>query len=145
MSKIQVYIIDYGTQDYQDGKKLREEVLRKPLGLSLTPEDLENEKKQIHFCAFDGDKIVGTLILVPQGDKYKIRQVAVASKYQKSGVGQKLLSSCEKYARQVNMKELYCHARESAEGFYKKNQFKVVGEIFSEHTVPHVKMIKELV
>lgn len=145
MSKIQVYIIDYGTQDYQDGKKIREDVLRKPLGLSLSAEDLNNENRQIHFCAFDGEKVVGTLILVPQANKYKIRQVAVAPKYQKLGVGQKLLESCERYARKVNMSEIYCSARVSAEDFYKKNKFNVDGDVFVEHTIPHVKMVKKLV
>ena len=34
-------IIDHGTPEYQQMVKLREDILRKPLGLQFTPEELE--------------------------------------------------------------------------------------------------------
>lgn len=37
-------LIDHGTKEYQQMVKLRNEILRKPLGLTFTPEELEKEK-----------------------------------------------------------------------------------------------------
>ena len=40
-------IIDHGSKEYQQMIKLRDDILRKPLGLSFSPEELEKEKGQI--------------------------------------------------------------------------------------------------
>ena len=37
-------IIDHGTKEYQQMIKLREDILRRPLGLTFSPEELEIEK-----------------------------------------------------------------------------------------------------
>ena len=39
-------IIDHGTKEYQDIVRLRDEILRKPLGLHFTPEELDGEKEK---------------------------------------------------------------------------------------------------
>ena len=39
--------IDHGTKEYQQMVKLRNEILRKPLGLSFTPEELTSEIQKI--------------------------------------------------------------------------------------------------
>ena len=37
-------IIDHGTPEYRQMVKLRDDILRKPLGLGFTPQELEKEK-----------------------------------------------------------------------------------------------------
>ena len=48
-------IIDHGTPEYAQMIKLRDDILRKPLGLSFSPEELEKEKDNIliafHFVS----------------------------------------------------------------------------------------------
>ena len=46
-------IIDYGSPEYQQMVKLRDAVLRKPLGLTFTQDDLESEKDNILIAAFE--------------------------------------------------------------------------------------------
>ena len=46
-------IIDFGSPEYQQMVKLRDTVLRKPLGLTFTQEDLESEKDNILIAAFE--------------------------------------------------------------------------------------------
>ena len=46
-------IIDHGTKEYQQMVKLRDDILRKPLGLSFSPEELENEKSNLMIGAFE--------------------------------------------------------------------------------------------
>ena len=44
-------IIDHGTKEYQQMIKLRDDILRKPLGLSFTKEELEAEKNNLLMIA----------------------------------------------------------------------------------------------
>jgi len=45
-------IIDHGTKEYQQMVNLRLEILRKPLGLSFDPAELEKEKDDVLMGAF---------------------------------------------------------------------------------------------
>ena len=40
-------IIDHGSKEYLQMVQLRNDILRKPLGLKFTPEELEKEKEEI--------------------------------------------------------------------------------------------------
>ena len=53
--------IDYGTEEYKQMVNLRNEILRKPLGLSFTAEQLDKEKEDILIGAFDDDEMLGLL------------------------------------------------------------------------------------
>jgi len=46
-------IIDHGSKEYQQMVQLRNDILRRPLGLLFTPEELEKEKDEILIGAFD--------------------------------------------------------------------------------------------
>ena len=72
--------IPFGSADYEASKRLRETVLRHPLGLALSAADLEGEAAQIHVAAFEADRLVGSVTLKPlDADKVKLRQMAVAA------------------------------------------------------------------
>jgi hypothetical protein len=45
-----------GSAEYEMELKLRDQVLREPLGMSLFDEDLSGESADIHLGAFDGGK-----------------------------------------------------------------------------------------
>ena len=55
--------IDHGTKEYQQMVKLRNEILRQPLGLSFTPDELAREKEDILIGAFDDDKMLACCML----------------------------------------------------------------------------------
>ncbi|MBS1633348.1 MAG: GNAT family N-acetyltransferase, partial [Bacteroidetes bacterium] len=46
-------IIDHGTAEYRQMVKLRDDILRKPLGLSFSETELEEEKDNMFIGAFD--------------------------------------------------------------------------------------------
>ncbi len=54
-------IIDHGSAEYQQMVKLRDDILRKPLGLGFTPEELEKEKDNMLIGAFEDDTNAGML------------------------------------------------------------------------------------
>lgn len=124
---------------------LRDEVLRKPLNLSFTEEELNAEGEQIHIVAIHNEQVVGVLLLVPKPNSIiKMRQVAVKPEIQNMGIGAKMLTFSEKIALQKGFLKMELHARETAVPFYLKHQYRVEGDTFMEVGIPHFKMFKNL-
>ena len=48
-------IIDHGSPEYREMTRLREQILRRPLGLTLDSEELETERPHVHIGAFEED------------------------------------------------------------------------------------------
>lgn len=137
--------IEHGSPRYQQMVQLRDEVLRKPLGLSFSPEQLDAEKNDILIGAFEDSRILGCCILTPiDQDTVKLRQMAVAKKQQHKGIGYSIMQFAENLARDKGFKVITMNARDTAIGFYQKMGYQVVGDEFIEVTVPHHVMQKRL-
>jgi len=137
--------IDHGSKEYKQMVALRMEILRKPLGLSFTEEELANEKNDILIGAFDEDKILACCLLTKvDSATVKLRQMAVQNNLQGKGIGASMMSFAETVARDKGFKKLMMHARNTAIGFYEKFDFKVKGNEFIEVNVPHHVMEKRL-
>ena len=138
-------MIDYGTQEYKQMIQLRMEMLRKPLGLSFSAEDLEKEKDDILIGAFEDDKLLGCCLLTKIDDKnVRLRQMAVPNNLQGKGVGRALMVFAENIARDLGFYKLIMHARKTALGFYGKMGYNISGDEFTEVTIPHFVMEKNL-
>jgi GNAT superfamily N-acetyltransferase len=137
--------IAHGSKAYQKMVELRNEILRKPLGLHFSAEDLANEKEDILIGSFDEDEILGCCLLT-QLDKntIKLRQMAVQKNLQGKGVGELILNFAENIARDRGYKILMMHARDAAQGFYEKCGYTVKGPGFIEVNIPHHIMEKKL-
>ena len=124
---------------------LRNEILRKPLGLSFDKEELDKEKDDILMGAFEDDKLLGCCLLTRM-DVFtvRLRQMAVPNNMQGKGVGRALMIFAENIARDLGYKKLCMHARQTAVGFYQKLGYSVSGEPFEEVTIPHYIMEKAL-
>ena len=131
-------IIDYGTPEYQQMIKMREDILRKPLGLNFDEKELESEKNNLLIAAFDDDKMLGCCMLVPENENIvRLRQMAVLNDLQGKGIGRALMLFAENLARDRGYNKISMHARKNATGFYEKVGYKVVGDEFVEVTIPH--------
>ena len=138
-------IIDYGSPEYTQMIKLRDAILRKPLGLTFTQDDLEQEKDNMFIGAFEEDRMLGCCMLVEeQPDIVRLRQMAVLNDLQGKGIGRALMNFAENLARDRGYKIVRMHARNNAVGFYEKVGYKVKGDQFIEVTIPHFVMEKEL-
>jgi ribosomal protein S18 acetylase RimI-like enzyme len=138
-------IIDHGSKEYKQMVDLRQQVLRKPLGLEFTKEELEQEKNDVLIAAYEDDRMLGCCILTEvEPDKVRLRQMAVISGLQGKGIGRVLMQFAENIARDRGYKKLTMHARKAVIGFYEKLGYKVVGEEFQEVTIPHYVMEKAL-
>ena len=74
----------------------------------------------------------------------RLRQMAVQNNLQGKGIGASMMNFAELISRDKGYKKLIMHARETAVGFYEKFGYKVVGEKFTEVTIPHFIMEKKL-
>lgn len=138
-------IIDHGTREYQQMVKLRDDILRKPLGFTFTPQELEDEKDNMLIAAFEDDRILGCCMLVEERPEViRLRQMAVLNDLQGKGIGSALMQFAENIARDHGYKTIMMHARKYAIGFYEKMGYKIKGDEFTEVTIPHFVMEKQL-
>lgn len=124
---------------------LRIQILRKPLGLSFTEEELAAENKDILLGCFEDEDLEACCMLTQTDPKtVRLRQMAVSSGLQGKGIGRVLMSFAENIARDHGYRRMTMHARKSAVGFYEKNGYSVCSDEFQEVTIPHYVMEKEL-
>jgi GNAT superfamily N-acetyltransferase len=138
-------IIDYGSKEYQQMVKLRDDILRKPLGLSFSPQELEKEQENMLIGAFEDEDMLGCCMLVEEKPGIvRLRQMAVLNDLQGKGIGRALMNFAENLARDSGYKILTMHARKNAVGFYEKMGYRISGNEFIELTIPHFVMEKQL-
>lgn len=137
--------IQHGSSEYAAAVALRRRILRAPLGLTFTAEELDAEREHEHLAAFTGDALVGTLVLTPVDEGVlKLRQMAVAPEGARQGTGGLLVAFAERVALERGTRRIVLHARVSAQPFYEKQGYRADGAIFTEVTVPHIAMSKLL-
>jgi GNAT superfamily N-acetyltransferase len=138
-------LIDFDTKEYRQMVDLRLALLRKPLGLNFTEDELRKEKNDIHIGFFDDNLLEGCCMLTEDEPyKLRLRQMAVSSGLQGKGIGRSIMQFAENVARDRGYKIMTMHARKNAIGFYEKLGYKVEGTEFIEVTIPHYIMTKEL-
>jgi ribosomal protein S18 acetylase RimI-like enzyme len=138
--------IYYGSKEYNQMVNLRLEIMRKPLGLTFSVDELQKEKDDILIGAFDEDVIIGCCILTKiDNSTVRLRQMAVQKNQQGMGIGESMMAFAENIARDKGYKLLTMHARDTAIGFYEKFGYKVKGPAFIEVNIDHHEMEKKLI
>jgi GNAT superfamily N-acetyltransferase len=131
--------------EYRASLALREEVLRRPLGLVWTAEELAKEEKSRHLGCFLDDELVGALVLTPEDEStVRMRLVAVAPGQQGRGVGSALVAHAEDVARRAGYRMMVARARETAVPFYRRHGYSVEMAVFMQVGIPHQVVRKEL-
>jgi predicted GNAT family N-acyltransferase len=132
--------------EYDAEKTLRNEVLRIPLGLTLSEADVSGDDRQIHLLAIDEiGGVVGCVLIVPRAEgTAHIRHVAVAEEHRGQGIGAGLMARAERIARALSARKMTLNARLTARGFYERMGYRAVSDIFTQVTIPHVAMEKTL-
>jgi N-acetylglutamate synthase-like GNAT family acetyltransferase len=131
---------------YSQVYDLREEVLRKPIGLSLEDEDLSTDELDTILVALHSGKVIGCVMLHTMNDPavIRFRQMAVSPHWQGKGIGTKLAIAAEELLRQKQIGKIILHARVTVADFYRKLGYTVVGGTFIEVGIPHIVMVKQL-
>ncbi|WP_223066943.1 GNAT family N-acetyltransferase [Paenibacillus caui] len=144
-SQIVLEKVEWGTPQYSEGLKLRDKVLRQPLGMSIYNDDLKGEKNDIHILAAADSGVVGVLFLRKVDEiTLQMKQVAVDDSVRGTGVGRQMVDFAERLAAEAGYQTIVLHARKVAVPFYEKLEYVQVGEPFTEVGIPHRSMIKQL-
>ena len=138
--------IEYGSDLYREALILRDEMLRKPIGLKHSEADLVAEQTYRHFGILLEDRLVACLMLVPHGPEVaQVRQMAVLDELQGSGYGRFIMTGVEAILRdEGQIVRIFLNARGTAIGFYEKLGYNGVGDTFTEVGIPHLRMEKPL-
>ncbi len=137
--------IPFESDWYQGACALRNETLRKPLGLDLLTEDLIAESEYFHYGMLDANRVIACALAIPVLKiKAKIRQMTVAPEYQKQGIGRQLLENIERDLMQRGVTPVELDARSTAVGFYEKLGYVGEGTEFFAVSIPHLRMVKSL-
>ena len=140
------YLVEFGTPAYDETVRLRNDILRIPLGLEFYPKDLALEYNQYHLAGYQQNSdLVACLVLklLPE-ETMKMRQVAVRKDVQNMGIGKLMVAASELVSRELGCKKMVLNARKTAVPFYKKLNYKTSGKEFLEIEIPHFKMVKNL-
>lgn len=138
--------VPYNSVNYRLSLQLRNEVLRKPLGMEITAGDVFDEDKHLHIVALEGDDVVGIVVLIPDylPGIGKLRQMATLPEVRGKGYGKALVADLEQTARTMGLHTIRLHARYHAVDFYAKLGYRIVGERFTEVGIDHYRMEKDL-
>ncbi len=140
-----ILIVPHGSALYDEVIALRHEILRKPLGLHFTPEQLAAEATHVHLAIVIAGAVKAALYLLKESEGVvRMRQVAVAEDCQGKGLGRRLVAESEHLAYQLGGKQMVLDARETAIPFYLKLGYEAVGKPFEQATIPHMAMRKKL-
>jgi len=140
---------------YRQECALREDVLLQPIGYDMERFRREFggvEEKFEHFVAvFDhpsGPCVVGCVTLLPNYPTEgtgKLMQMAVDRQRQGEGIGKLLVVAVERRAfGELGLGTLFCHARDTAYGFYSQLGGRFDSDGFLEAGVEHRRMVLTL-
>ncbi len=90
------------------------------------------------------ERPVGCGRMLAHGDYVKIGRMAVLAERRGAGIGRRVLEFLVERARQRGFRRAVLDAQLHAEGFYRKQGFTPVGEIFEEAGIMHRRMERAL-
>lgn len=148
---IKIRRIGSGDDLYAQACDLRERVLLRPIGKDFAwfrATYPRIDPGADHFVAVldhpTGSKVIGVVLLVPDYPEKgvgKLMQMAVDPQRQGEGIGRKLVVALEMRAfGELGLEEVFCHAQNSAMGFYDTLGWETDPEEFEEAGIPHHRM-----
>ncbi len=93
-----------------------------------------------HLGLFYQNKLATVVSLFEKEDRLQFRKLATDSKYQRLGLGTKMINYVINYAKEKQLQKVWCNARVSATLFYKKLGFTETGELFSKGGIDYIIM-----
>ena len=111
------------------------------------PEEIEldaDDARAFHALALEEERPVGCGRMLAQGNYVKIGRMAVLAERRGTGVGRRVLEFLIEYARRRGFRRAVLDAQLHAEGFYLKQGFTPVGEVFEEAGIMHRRMERAL-
>lgn len=133
----------------EEVRPLRHRALRPGQGFEQTL--YPGDEAGVHLGAFAGGELVGIASLYREdraggpADGWRLRGMATDAGVRGTGFGAALLAGCLDHVASAGGTELWCNARMTAAGFYRRAGFEVASEEFEVPGIgPHVVMIRAI-
>ena len=137
--------VPFDSEFYRQSVVVRDRILRKPLGLQFSEDDLRRESTDHHLVCMKNDDVVGVILMRPSDNgMIQMRQVAVDEHWQHKGIGSILVKFAEQFSLQKGYNKIIMHARKPAVLFYLRLDYQTEGAEFTEVGIPHYVMTKVL-
>jgi predicted GNAT family N-acyltransferase len=139
---ISIALIDTSNSYYPAEQELRNTVLLRPIGIADHAWEMHDEKAW-HFVALDNTTVIGCVVLVPLDpakSRTQLMQMAVQPDQQGIGIGKLLVKELLSFSKANKIKEVVCHARDTAVPFYLNLGFEIYDEPFVEVGIQHYHM-----
>jgi GNAT superfamily N-acetyltransferase len=126
--------------------ELRRSVLRPGLapGAALPGED---QSGVVHLGAYDGDQLLSACLIFPEpcpwlpGEHaWRLRGMATDPQRRGAGAGAAILREASRIAIADGASVLWCLARETAVGFYRRHGWVTFAEVYDSDLGPHQRM-----
>jgi ElaA protein len=105
----------------------------------------DKDQASLHFCGWDGDKLIAYTRIIPQGISYteaSIGRVVTSPAYRNTGVGRQLMEeSIDRAFSQFNCMQIKIGAQVYLTKFYQSLGFVQSSEEYLEDNIPHIEMI----
>ena len=120
-----------------DTYPVRHEVLRKGKPIETCQFKGDDDENTVHFGLYQNERLNGIISifkekndLFSETNQFQIRGMAVLEEFQGKGFGAELVKEAENHCINLNTNLIWFNARENAVSFYKKLDYKIIGDSF---------------
>lgn len=114
---------------------IRQEVLRKNIPLPFEFNG-DFDKDTFHLGAYKDNKLIAVSSFMKssnkhfKGEQFQLRGMATLEEFQSNGAGNLMMNEAYEILKKLDVKCLWCNAREKAVKFYEKQGMSIIGESF---------------
>lgn len=143
--EVEILKIEYGSKEYFDTLVVRNEVFRKPYGLDIKDDNLEEDKDLEMYGVYVDSRLIGTVFLGEKDeDTAQVKTVALLEDFRGIGLGDYVMKFIEDVAREKGYSKSFLMGRTYALNFYKRHGYQAIGQPYDYKAVPHIDMKKAL-
>jgi phosphoribosylformimino-5-aminoimidazole carboxamide ribotide isomerase len=122
--------------------RLREEVMYPGKDPELAR--LENDREGMHIGLYKEEELVAVVSIFISANELQFRKLATKELFQGNGYASRLLREVESIAIKHKCHTIWCNARQSATGLYKKLGMSEASEPWIKNDIPYIVMKKEI-
>ncbi|WP_081149220.1 1-(5-phosphoribosyl)-5-[(5-phosphoribosylamino)methylideneamino]imidazole-4-carboxamide isomerase [Niastella vici] len=111
---------------------------------SISFVQLEDDERGLHWGLYDGGELVSVISLFDKDGAIQFRKFATRTSHQGKGYGTTLLKHVMDWAHANKKISIWCNARLTATGIYKKFGMQAVGKTWQKWGLDFIKMEKQL-
>jgi predicted GNAT family N-acyltransferase len=125
---------------------VRERVFVGEQGVPVEEELDGRDDEALHLVALepDGERVIGTLRLLFDGETVKVGRVAVEPEWRRQGIAARMLEAALAEARRRGARRARLASQLEVVALYEQAGFAVESGVFEEAGIPHVWMGREL-